>query len=105
MNVFGQQTRKANKEHVCGLCRGIIQKGVTYERWAFADSCICEEIKVHTHCKLVLDTYLGRETEFDWSGVQDYVEDICKEEWLCRIDAPMVEKAKAVYEWLKVKTC
>ena len=101
MDVFGYGTPTARKEHKCDLCRGTIDKGEIYERWAFSDGGICQDIKVHTHCNVVLEKYLGRETEFDWFGVEDYIQDMCIEHNLCDKGTPMPEKVILVYGWLK----
>jgi hypothetical protein len=51
--IISKKDRKANKEHVCSYCGGVIQKGETYEHSVLK---FCGEIydwKAHQKCKYI----------------------------------------------------
>jgi len=93
MDVFGIETRTARKDGKCDMCRGAIRKGEKYERWAYADGGRASSIKVHTHCKALLNDCLDGDTEFTWDGVEDWLRDMCMYYSLCPDDTPLSEMA------------
>ena len=100
MDVFGEHTPVARKEHVCDLCRGAIKKGEKYARWAFADSECIGDIRVHILCKDVLTASLERgQTEFTWYEVEDYVRETCMKNSLCPNDTPLQKMVSLVCDW------
>ena len=100
MDVFGEHTPIAKKEHVCDLCHGTIKQGEKYARWAYADSYCIGDIRVHILCKDVLTAFLERgQNEFTWYEVEDYVREVCSENRLCPNDTPLQKMVSLDYAW------
>ncbi len=97
MEVFGIETRKSRKVRKCDMCRGTINKGEMYERWAYSDEGRCRDIKVHEHCKHLLSDYLDGDTEFTWDGVAEWLRTTCEDEQICEDDKTLEEMSALLY--------
>lgn len=64
MQVFGDETRLARREHRCSYCDGAIRKGSTYRRWASEDGGQVCTVRAHPDCVAL------------WRVVQPYEDEI-----------------------------
>lgn len=61
MHCFDPITRKAQKEHKCTGCLGVIHKGSEYETYGLADEGTIYTVKLCGKCVYVAENFLGGE--------------------------------------------
>lgn len=96
MNILKDETRKANKEHKCNLCHGIIKKSEEYKIQIIKQDDIYD-FKAHLHCDYLVEKLdmFRCEDELTEDVFYDYVSDDFDNKF------NISEKAKLLYDKYK----
>jgi hypothetical protein len=97
-DFFSVKKHKANKDHICYVCKTKIDKGQEYSRWSGAYEGDFFDTKLHLECARLVNSYckINDEQEWDSDTVIDWIGDLvcydCLGKEYCGIVRPTCSK-------------